>query len=137
MMMTISAFDPADIRSFVVAVAGPMALLIARLHKVAERVAERDQRRLDDKDALDILRLLQSTDTSRLAATATRLLEADIARDVTREALVVLKDHFTDARAAGPQMAGRPAGVLMPADEVAQSCAALASDLLRTLEARA
>jgi len=69
MMMTISAFDPADIRSFVVAVAGPMALLIARLHKVAERVAERDQRRLDDKDALDILRLLQSTDTSRLAAT--------------------------------------------------------------------
>ena len=105
MMMTISAFDPADIRSFVVAVAGPMALLIARLHKVAERVAERDQRRLDDKDALDILRLLQSTDTSRLAATATRLLEADIARDVTREALVVLKDHFTDARAAGPQMA--------------------------------
>ena len=114
-----------------------MALSIAKLHKIAERVAERDQRRLDDKDALDILRLLQSTDTSRLAATATRLLEADIVRDVTREALVVLKDHFTDARAAGPQMAGRAAGVLMPADEVTQSCAALASDLLRTLEARA
>jgi len=52
-----------------------MALLIAKLHKIAERVAERDQRRLDDKDALDILRLLQATDTLVLAATATRLLE--------------------------------------------------------------
>jgi hypothetical protein len=111
-----------------------MALLIAKLHKIAERVAERDQRRLDDKDALDILRLLQATDTSVLAATATRLLETDVARDITREALVVLKDHFTDSRGAGPQMAGRAAGVLMPADEVAQSCAALASDLLSVIE---
>ena len=122
MTMTISALDPADRRWFDVAVAGRMALLIAKLHKVAERVTERDQRRLDDKDALDILRLLQATDTLVLAATVTRLLETDVARAVTREALAVLKDHFTDARAAGPQMAGRAAGVLMPADEVAHRC---------------
>jgi len=133
-MSTISALDPADARAFDVAVAGPMALLIAKLHKIAERVADRDHRRLDDKDALDILRLLQATDTSLLAASVGRLLGVDVARDVTREALVVLKNHFTDARAAGPQMAGRAAGVLMAADEVAQSCAALASDLVRTLD---
>lgn len=131
MMTSISALDPADTRSFVVAVAGPMALLISKLHKVAERVAEREQRRLDDKDALDILRLLQATDTSRLAATTTRLLEVDVARDATREALEVLKEHFTDARAAGPQMAARAVGALLSAEEVSASCAALASDLLR------
>jgi hypothetical protein len=118
-MTTVPALDPSDSRSFVVAVAGPMALLISKLHKIAERVAEREQRRLDDKDALDILRLLQATDTAVLAATATRLLETDVACGITREALGVLGDHFADARAAGPQMAARAAGVLMAADEVA------------------
>ena len=134
-MRTISALDPADTRSFVVAVAGPTALLIAKLHKVAERVSERKQRRLDDKDALDILRLLQATETPVLAAAVAQLLEVDVARDVTREALAVLKAQFTDPRAAGPQMAARAVGVLMSADVAAESCATLATDLLRAIEA--
>jgi hypothetical protein len=87
-MTTISALDPADTHSFAVVVAGLMALLISKLHKVAERVAEREQRRLDDKDALDILRLLQATETSALAETVDRLLENDVARGITREGLV-------------------------------------------------
>jgi hypothetical protein len=121
-------------RSFAVAVAGPAALLIAKLHKIAERVSEREQRRLDDKDALNILRLLQATDTNVLAATLAQLLEIDVARDVTREALVVLKDEFTDPRAAGSQMAARAVGTLMSADEITQSCAVLASDLVQAVE---
>lgn len=43
---TIHALDAADARSFAVPVAGPAALLVAKLHKIAERVAEREQRRL-------------------------------------------------------------------------------------------
>ena len=66
------------------AVAGPAALLIAKLHKIAERVSERKRRRLDDKDALGILRLLQATDTDSLAATLVQLLQSDVAREVTR-----------------------------------------------------
>jgi hypothetical protein len=42
-----------------------------------------------------------------LAATVVRLLQADVARDITREALLVLRDQFTDPRAAGSQMAAR------------------------------
>ena len=124
-VVSIRALEPADSRSFDVAIAGPAALLIAKAHKIAERVAEREQRRLEDKDALDILRLLQATETTVLARTVKTLLQADVARDVTREALAILKEHFTDARAAGPQMAVRAAGALMPADVVAASCAAL------------
>jgi hypothetical protein len=135
-MMTIRALDPSATRSCVADVAGPMALLIAKLHKIAERITARAQRRLDDKDALDNLRLKQATETPLLAATATRLLGTDVARDTTGEALRVLSDHVADARAAGPQMAARAAGVLMPASEVAQSCAALASDLLREIGRR-
>jgi hypothetical protein len=128
--MTISALGSDDARAFYVAVAGPTALLVAKLHKIAERISEREQRRLDDKDALDILRLLQATKTSTLTTTIHTLLRAEVAADVTREALEILKEHFSGTRAAGPQMAIRAAGVLMPADVVAETCATLASDLL-------
>ena len=131
----ISALEPVDTRTFAVAVAGPTALLVAKVHKIAERISEREQRRLDDKDALDVLRLLQATETSLLAAAVKTLLQSDVAGDVTREALDVLKEEFADARAAGPQMAVRAVGVLMPADVVAASCATLASDLLRAINA--
>lgn len=127
---TISALDDEDTRVFDVAIAGPMALLISKLHKISERIVEREQRRLDDKDALDIWRLLQATETSTLVASVEMLLEAEVAREITREALDALKAHFSDARAAGPQMAARAVGELMPADQVAASCAALAMDLL-------
>ena len=59
----INALDPADGRSFAVAVAGPAALMISKLHKLQERLAEREQRRVDAKDALDILRLLRAVST--------------------------------------------------------------------------
>jgi hypothetical protein len=76
---------------------------------------EREQRRPDDKDALDILRLLQATETSVLAATVIRLLQADVARDITREALLLLRDLLTHPRAAGSQMAAREVATLMSA----------------------
>ncbi len=136
-VVSISALEPTDLRAFDVAIAGPAALLIAKAHKIAERVAEREQRRLEDKDALDILRLLQATETVALAATFSGLLQVDVAREVTREALGVLHEHFTDARADGPQMAVRAAGALLPAEVVAASCAALASELLDAIDAGA
>lgn len=134
-VVTIRALDAIDPRTFDVAIAGPAALLIAKAHKISERVAEREQRRLEDKDALDILRLLQATETAAIAATVNALLKTDVARDVTREAIGILHEPFTDARADGPQMAARAAGALLPADVVADSCAALASELLHAIDA--
>ena len=134
-VVSIASLQPSDQRAFSVAIAGPAALLIAKVHKIAERLAEREQRRLEDKDALDILRLLQATETPALASAISGLLQADVAREVTREALGILREHFADARADGPQMAVRAAGVLLPAEVVAASCAALTSDLLRALDA--
>jgi hypothetical protein len=85
-----------------VASAGPAALIVSKMHKFRERLAERAQRRLDDKDALDVLRLLQATATEALAATFVQLLHADVCQTVTDEALTALKELFTDARASAP-----------------------------------
>ena len=52
-----------------------------------------------------------------------------------REAVTAITDLFGDPRAEGSQMAARAVGALAPPDEVAGSCAALATDLLRAIDA--
>src|SRR5207245_3381050 len=56
--LEVVSLDPNDGRSISVRVAGPAALLIAKLHKIAERAAElagapQRRNRLNDKDAAD------------------------------------------------------------------------------------
>jgi hypothetical protein len=70
--LTIAALDPVDDRQVIVAVAGPTALLVAKLHKLYER--KDDPNRLDNKDALDVYRLLQGIPTETFAETMQVLL---------------------------------------------------------------
>jgi hypothetical protein len=64
-LQTVAALDPEDDRTVELWVAGPGALLVAKVHKIAERVGAQD--RVRDKDALDVLRLLREIDTADLA----------------------------------------------------------------------
>lgn len=129
----IPALDPGDTRAIAVAVAGPAALIVSKLHKIQERLRERTGRRVDDKDALDVLRLLRAVPTTRLAATFATLLEINPAADVTREAVSGIEELFGDPRAAGSQMAARAAGPLADPDEIAASSSALARDLVEVI----
>ena len=86
----IRGLNPTDARSFTIAVAGPAALMVSKIHKIEERLRERRVTRLDDKDALDILRLLQAIPTSELARTFQRLVNDSIAGAVTRETVTSL-----------------------------------------------
>ena len=64
---TVRALDPADPRSHQIRVAGAPALLVAKTIKIQERLANEASGQLGrviDKDALDILRLLQGTSTA-------------------------------------------------------------------------
>lgn len=131
-IIEIPALSSDDPRRIEARVAGPAGLLVAKLHKIAER---QDQpSRLLDKDAYDIYRLLIAIDTESLAASLARLLGDPLAGDVTAAAL----QHLLHLFAAGPEalgssMAGRTElGIGEPA-VVAASCAALASDLLVAL----
>lgn len=120
-----------DGRSAVLNVAGPAALLVAKLHKLGERREAPD--RLNDKDAHDIFRLLAATETTDLAA-ATRALWVDqLSADVTEQALDYLETLFAAPDSLGARMAGRAEeGVGQPAT-VSASASLLAQDLLREL----
>ncbi len=132
-MRTITALDRRDTRSFMVAVAGPAALLVSKLHKLQERLAEREQRRVDAKDALDVLRILRAVPTDELAQTFQRLLGTRVSEAVTREAIGAMKELFGNLRGVGCQLAVRAAGALANADEIAGSSSILTADLLEAI----
>jgi hypothetical protein len=92
----IDALDPEDGRAFEVAVAGLASLLVAKLHKIGERKENTDRR--EDKDGLDVLRLLRFADTNHLADKLTKLAGDPIAGAVTREARALLEEHFWEPR---------------------------------------
>jgi hypothetical protein len=130
----IRALDPRDERAFTVRVAGPGALLVAKLHKIGER-SEEEGKRLRGKDAHDLYRLMVAVSTPELAERIALLIADPFSKAVTEKAL----DYLAELFAAGPDavgstMAGRAeAGVGEPAT-IAAASAALAGDLLEAVE---
>ena len=125
-VMRLPALDAADPRAFDVRVAGPAALLVAKLHKISER---RGTDRQSDKDALDVLRLLRGTAHDDLAGRYQTLLADARSAETAHAGRALLRDLFTGRAGIGVQMAVRSVGALVDADEIAASCEALAGDL--------
>jgi hypothetical protein len=128
--MSVDSLD-GDGRRAVITVAGPAALLVAKLHKLGERVDTPD--RLNDKDAHDIYRLLVATETPDLAESMQRLHAHEISQEATTHALGYLKQLFASAEALGATMAGRAEEGVGQPDTVSASVSFLAQDLLSAL----
>jgi hypothetical protein len=132
----IGALAPGDERTYVVRVAGPAALLVAKLHKLGDRRA--NPRRLLDKDAHDVYRLLVATETRRLAERLGALAGDELAGGATRRAVGLLRELFAAGEdALGSAMAGRAETLVGDPDLVAVAVATLASDLVTALDAAA
>jgi hypothetical protein len=130
--MKISALAPDDHRTYKANVAGPAALLVAKLHKLGERQTSPD--RLVDKDAHDIYRLLTAIPTAKLAETLRHLQRDELAAPATKQGL----DFLTNLFAAGPSsvgsmMAGRAEEGVGEPGIVSASATILARDLLSAL----
>ena len=111
-------------------VAGPAALMVSKLHKLAEREGQRD--RLFPKDAHDVYRLLVATDPSSLAATLRELLVSPLAATVTADAVRFLETLFAAGPGAlGSRMAGQAEADVGDPAATAQAAAFLASDVLQ------
>ncbi len=127
----ITGLDASDDRVVQLRVAGPSALLVAKLHKLAERVGADD--RVRDKDALDILRLLQAIETQPLSDGLRRLLSAEVSASITAEAVALLPNLFGTSDSAGVRLALRAMGQAAEPDTAAASLVVLTNDLLAQL----
>jgi len=138
-LMVVDALD-ADPRTFEVHVAGSAALLIAKAHKVAERLD--DPRRNDyiAKDSLDMLRLLRGEDLDDMARVLTRARSAELGTPnatvaeaiatTVEQGLVILDAEFSREAARGCALAGRAAAGRDDPAVVAASLAVLVQRLL-------
>jgi hypothetical protein len=129
--MTIAALDPSDKRALHAKVAGPAALLVAKAHKLHDRVSSGRPARLDDKDAADIVRLMQTTRPHEIAATLDVLAEDEMAGPPTKEALKYIDDLFGRRGRPGIEMASRALRTAMPADRIEALCTGYATALRR------
>jgi hypothetical protein len=128
--MTITALDPADTRSLQTKVAGPAALFVAKAHKLHDRVVSRRADRLDDKDAADVVRLMQTTNPDDVAATLSALGQDAMAGPPSKNALIYIEQLFGRRGAPGIEMAARALRAAMPEDRIEALCVAYVAALL-------
>lgn len=113
--MTVGALDPTDAREVTVEVAGVAALLVAKSHKIRDRVASGRADRLSDKDAADVYRIMQTTRPATVAQTVRTLVQDPMSAEVTVAALDIMRDLF--ARRAGAGVADNLCAQLELLDE--------------------
>ncbi len=101
-MMSLPSLEATDTRSHKILVAGPAALIVAKSHKIMERLAEGKRLGPLPKDALDVVRLLRGCPEDEVVDRTKRLIAFDgsqVAAEqatavVTREAWDFLRTEF-------------------------------------------
>lgn len=122
-VLTIEAIDPQDRRSVPSKVAGPTALLIAKAHKIHDRLAQSARPdRLNDKDASDVYRLMLTTPPVRINETMPMLRDDPRVAGSAQQGLELLRMQFGARRAPGVEMAVRALRLGVPEDRIRTAC---------------
>ena len=124
----IGPLDVSDPRSFELKVAGPAALLVAKMIKIAERCHQ--PRRLKPKDGLDVLRLLRAVEPAELANRLNELASHELTAAVVHSAVQAFRDHGRDPDQLLPSLAATAEQGYQDLDVIRMSTAALVDELL-------
>jgi hypothetical protein len=129
-LLAIEALDAQDRRSIASRVAGPTALLIAKAHKINDRLAEEARPdRLIDKDASDVFRLMLATPPEQINDAVPDLLDDPRIAVPAQRGLEMLRAQFGARRAPGVEMAVRALRLGVPEDRVRSVCVAFIAAL--------
>lgn len=120
--ISISPLDTRDTRCIVAEVAGVAALLITKMHKIHDRIAANRFDRIDDKDAGDVVRLMQVANPSDTSRTFKSLLANERAASATAVALEFMQELFGRRGGQGVEMAQRNLQLGLAPDQVATLC---------------
>jgi hypothetical protein len=122
-VLTVKALDPGDTRRIDSKVAGPTALLIAKAHKIQDRLEHQARPdRLIDKDASDVYRLMLTTPAERINEVVATLLANGRVTGSAERGLDLLRAQFGARRAPGVEMAVRALRVGVPEDRIRAVC---------------
>lgn len=132
--MTVAALEAADPRSVEVEVAASPALLVAKAHKIQDRLSSSRPDRIDDKDAADVYRLMQTTSPSEIATRFADLRRHEIAGPTTEAAITYLADLFGRRNSEGVRMAVRSLRLAIPEAQVTTLATTYIERMLAALE---
>lgn len=130
--LVVTALDARDKRGVDAKVAGPAALLVAKVHKLDER---QGTARSNDKDALDVFRLLRGVSGDELVQRFGRLLADERSAEAAGRGLALLESLFHRG-GEGTAMAVRAVAGLMDPAEVRVSFEALSRDVIDAVRRR-
>jgi hypothetical protein len=129
--IVIGALEPEDSRAMTANVAGPAALFVAKAHKLHDRVEEAKPGRVLDKDAADVLRLMQATAPAAVGETMAELAAHATAGEATTAALEYLGAMFGRRGRPGIVMAAEAMRLALPAARVEAICVAYTTAMLQ------
>lgn len=132
-VMQIGALDPQDRRSSRLRVAGIAALLVAKTHKLSDRIESGRKDRVDDKDASDVVRLIQRSSPQVVGKTLAGLRGHPSAGPPTELAIERFGVLFGGRAGEGIEMATRALQGVMPEERVRTICLAYAGELRGSL----
>ena len=130
-LVEMASLDADDLRRVTIKVAGPAALLVAKVHKLGERLAT--PQRLVDKDAGDIYRLFEATTLSEMTSLMRMLLADERSTSVTEAAIAYVRQLFATPRSPGVQLAVQALGIAADAGTVTIALTGYAHELLGEL----
>jgi hypothetical protein len=128
----IESLEIHDRRSFAIRVAGPAALVVSKMIKIAERYGQPGRQK--PKDGLDVVRLLRAVDTARLAKTLHELASDDLAGDAVRSAMEAIRLHGVYPSALLPTLAAAAEHGFEDSDVIRMSTVALVEELLHEIQ---
>lgn len=134
--MKIQGLAVGDDREFEMAVGGVGALLVSKVHKLRDRLADGRQHRIKDKDAGDVLRLMRAIPVAQMAERLGHLLGHPVAAAVTEEAANELMRLFRAPRSLGTVLAADSVEFDLPRAQVEALMPAYVRELERRLEIR-
>lgn len=133
-VLEIASLGGSDNRVIEAKVAGPTALLVAKSHKIQERLENPSRPdRVLDKDAGDTYRLMQTSDPQSCALTATRLMEDRQIGQSVRAGVEYLINQFRAPASPGTVMAIRYFRGAVPEERVRAITTGFVADIQRAL----
>lgn len=130
--MNIASLETGDHRAYLMNIASPAALLVAKSFKLGERLDTPS--RLLDKDAHDVYRLVMATETDGLVRGYEKLFSDARSESVAKQSLSYLRAMFETASSIGPVMAGRAEEGVGNPPAVAESVFTIVQDLIAGVE---
>jgi hypothetical protein len=117
-VIAIEAIEPEDRRGARLRVAGVAALLVAKTHKILDRIESGREDRLSDKDGADVVRLMGADSPEAVASTLKNLMENPTAAAATEVAVEHFEELFGRRAGGGIELAVGSLRGAMPEDRV-------------------